>query len=181
MYKINELIFCSKDISSQDIMYWMNELGPSLDYKIVPEDSLSIIGSSSKNTAGELYTIDIRFRLTEPTNRRNKRLLDIGLAIWLVLSFPIQLLFIKKPAGLLQNSWQVLIGKKTWVGYIQAKNQLEKLPALQQGVLSPLSILSIENLSDRTIQRINLLYAKDYQLQRDLDIIWKAYRYLGQA
>jgi len=180
IYKINELIFCSKDISSQDIMYWMNELGPSLDYKIVPEDSLSIIGSSSKNTAGELYTIDIRFRLAEPTNRRNKRLLDIALALWLLLSLPLQLLFIKKPKGLLQNSLQVLLGKKTWVGYVQVKNQLEKLPTLPAGVLTPLSILSIENLSDRTIQRINLLYAKDYQLQKDLDIIWKAYRYLGQ-
>ncbi len=179
IYKINELIFCSKDISSQDIMYWMNELGPSLDYKIVPEDSLSIIGSSSKNTAGELYTIDIRFRLAEPTNRRNKRLLDIVLALWLLLSLPIQLLFIKKSKGLLQNSLQVLLGKKSWVGYVQVKNQLEKLPTLPEGVLTPLSILSIENLSDRTIQRINLLYAKDYQLQKDLDIIWKAYRHLG--
>ncbi len=160
-------------------MYWMNELGPSLDYKIVPEDSLSIIGSSSKNTAGELYTTDIRFRLAEPTNRRNKRLLEIVLALWLLLSLPIQLLFIKKSKGLLENSLQVLLGKKSWVGYVQVKNQLEKLPTLPEGVLTPLSILSIENLSDRTIQRINLLYAKDYQLQKDLDIIWKAYRHLG--
>jgi len=53
IYKINEIIFCSKDISSHDIMYWMTKLGAELEYKIVPKESISIIGSSSKNTTGE--------------------------------------------------------------------------------------------------------------------------------
>lgn len=179
IYKIDEIIFCSKDVSSQDIMYWMNQLGPDLDYKIVPKESMSIIGSSSKNTAGELYTIEIRFQLAEPTNRRNKRFLDVFLSLFLLLTFPLQALIVRRAAGLFQNAWQVLMGKKTWVSYVPQRQQQEKLPALPEGVLSPLSPLSIKVATERTLQRINLLYAKDYQWQTDIEIIWKAYRKLG--
>ena len=179
IYKVDELIFCSKDVSSQDIMHWMNRLGPSLDYKIVPEESMSIIGSSSKNTAGELYTIEVRFQLAEPMNRRNKRFLDMLLALWLVLTFPLQILVVRNKAGLWKNAVQVLRGKKTWVAYVPQDQGQEKLPPLVKGVLSPLSPLPIKDVTTRTVQRINLLYAKDYQWQTDLDIIWKAYRKLG--
>lgn len=179
IYKIDEVIFCSKDVSSQEIMNWMNRLGPSLDYKIVPEESMSIIGSSSKNTAGELYTIEIRFQLAEPMNRRNKRGLDILLSLWFLLSFPLQALIVRQAGGLFRNAIQVISGKKTWVSYVPENEQQEKLPLLRPGVLSPLSPLPIKQVTERTIQRINLLYAKDYQWQTDMDIIWKAYRKLG--
>lgn len=179
IYKIDEIIFCSKDVSSQDIMYWMNQLGPGLDYKIVPQESMSIIGSSSKNTTGELYTIEIRFQLAEPTHRRNKRFLDILLSLYLLLSFPFQALIVKRAGGLFRNATSVLLGKKTWVSYVPQSRQQEKLPALADGVLSPLSPLSIKEVTERTVHRINLLYAKDYQWQTDMDIIWKAYRKLG--
>ena len=82
IYKIDEIIFCSKDISTQQIMGWMSHLGPSIEYRIVPEESLSIIGSSSKNSAGELYTIEIRFQIAHYMNRRNKRLLDLLLSVF---------------------------------------------------------------------------------------------------
>ena len=179
IYKIDEIIFCSKDVSSQDIMYWMNQLGPGLDYKIVPQESMSIIGSSSKNTTGELYTREIRFQLAEPTHRRNKRFLDILLSMYLLLSFPFQALIVKRAGGLFRNAISVLLGKKTWVSYVPQSRQQEKLPALADGVLSPLSPLSIKEVTERTVHRINLLYAKDYQWQTDMDIIWKAYRKLG--
>ena len=81
IYKIDEIIFCSKDVSSQDIMKWMTLLGSEINYKIVPEESLTIIGSSSKNTSGELYTIDIQFRIAHHMSRRNKRFVDVSLAI----------------------------------------------------------------------------------------------------
>ena len=88
IYKIDEIIFCSSDISSQEIMHWMTRLGPELDYKIVPQESESIIGSSSKNSAGELYTIDIRFQIGTFMARRNKRLLDLLLAFGFLLGLP---------------------------------------------------------------------------------------------
>jgi GT2 family glycosyltransferase len=96
IYKIDEIIFCSKDISSQDIMKWMTRLGPEPEYKIVPEESLSIIGSSSKDSSGELYTIDIQFRIAHYMNRRNKRLIDLCAAFFFLVSLPLCIWFVKQ-------------------------------------------------------------------------------------
>jgi hypothetical protein len=46
IYKIDEIIFCSKDISSQQIIEWMANIGPDPEYKIVP---LFLIGTIPLN------------------------------------------------------------------------------------------------------------------------------------
>ncbi len=181
IYKIDEIIFCSKDVSSQDIMKWMTRLGPEIEYKIVPEESLSIIGSSSKNSAGELYTIDIQFRIAHSMNRRNKRFIDISLALAFLISLPICILFVKQKSAFISNIFQVLIGKKSWVGYAPAAQQMENLPKIKTGVLSPLDALKLENVNAQTIQHLNFLYAKDYSASNDLDIIWKGFRNIGKT
>ncbi|GJM33023.1 MAG: hypothetical protein DHS20C18_20240 [Saprospiraceae bacterium] len=179
IYKVNELIFCSRDVSSQNIMYWMTNLGTNLDYKIVPEESLSIIGSHSKNTAGELYTIDIQFRIASPLNRRNKRLLDIFVALFLLVGMPIFFFLMPHPGRFIRNIFNVLLGRKTWVGYHALEEQNINLPALRPGVLSAVDALRIGQLDKPTLQRLNFHYAKDYEVGNDLDIIWKAFRKLG--
>ncbi len=181
IYKIDEIIFCSKDISSQDIMKWMTRLGSELEYKIVPEESLSIIGSSSKNAAGELYTIDIQFRITQSMNRRNKRFIDISLALAYLALLPICILFIYQKGHFISNIFQVLFGKKSWVGYAQATEQMENLPKIKTGVLSPLDALKLEKVNAPTIQYLNFLYAKNYSASNDLDIIWKGFQNLGKT
>ncbi|HQU60694.1 MAG TPA: glycosyltransferase, partial [Saprospiraceae bacterium] len=117
IYQIEEVIFCSRDISSQDIMGWMARLGPAINYKIVPQESLSIIGSSSKNSAGELYTIDIQYRIAHYRSLRNKRLADLLVALGLFFTFPVHALLLPKPVGLFQNIQRVLTGRFSWVGY----------------------------------------------------------------
>ncbi len=93
IYEANEIIFCSKDIGSQEIMAHMAQIGPSVSYKIVPEESLSIIGSSSKDEPGELYTIDIRYNIAQPSHRRDKRLIDLCICMGLLVTFPVWLIF----------------------------------------------------------------------------------------
>ncbi len=181
IYKVNEVIFCSKDISAQDIMHWMTRLGPEIEYKIVPKESLSIIGSSSKNTSGELYTIDIRFAISDTRNSRNKRMLDVLAALILLLSFPLSIWRINDKAGYFTNIFEVLIGKKTWVSYCRKNNvEIENLPPLRPGVLSPTDSLNISNINRPTIQRLNFIYAKEYSTYRDMEILWKGFRYLGR-
>lgn len=178
IYRIEEIIFCSRDLSAQGIMHWMSRLGPGLDYKIVPEDSLSIIGSSSKNTAGELYTIDIRFNIATPLSRRNKRLVDVLLALLLLFSFPFQFFLFRRPGSAWRHVWQVLSGQKSWVGYAAVADAAGNLPRIRPGVLSPLDALPVPPLNEATVQRLNLLYAKDYHISKDIDIIWQGYRSL---
>lgn len=183
IYKINEIIFCSKDVSAQQIMSWMTKLGPDLDYKIVPKESMSIIGSSSKNSAGELYTIDIQFNIARPMNRRNKRLLDVFTSlIFLVLS-PILIWLMPKKMTFIQDCFQVLKGSKSWVGYAPIPEQNDAhtaftkntLPDIRTGVLTPLNALAYQNINVPTIERLNFLYAKDYQVADDWGIILKYY------
>ncbi len=181
IYRVDELIFCSKNIPAHQIMRWMSRLGPGVDYKIIPEESLSIIGSSSKNAAGELYTIDIRFRIVQPEQRRFKWLLDRSLALFLVMTLPVQMLIVRQPWGLVQNLWAVLLGRKSWVGYAPVDpSSRQELPSILPGVLSPVDALSSRSLRSATIRRLNFLYAKDYLLSRDWEVIWRGYRELGR-
>ncbi|MCB0549700.1 MAG: glycosyltransferase [Phaeodactylibacter sp.] len=180
IYRIEEVIYCSKDVSAQDIMSWMARLGPSIDYKIVPQESLSIIGSSSKNTAGELYTIDIQYGIAQPRSRRNKRLADLGLALFFLLCSPLLMGLVERPGGLLRNIFSVLAGRRSWVGYAPEGQEAGNLPAIRPGVLSPLDALSLTNLDAPTVQRLNFFYAKDYHISKDLDIAWQGLRQLGR-
>jgi hypothetical protein len=172
IYQINELIFCSKDIPSQSIMKWMSRLGPAVAYKIVPEESLSIIGSSSKDEPGELYTIDIKFNIAQPLERRNKRVFDAGICLALALSSPVWALFSKNKNLFWKNWLAVLTGQKTWVAYSPSE-QKEALPKLKAGVLSPVSGFENLQLDHSTMERLNFFYAKDWDVSRDWEIIWR--------
>ena len=177
IYDVNEIIFCGEDLSSQNIMKWMTQLGPDVEYRIVPEESLSIIGSSSKNTAGELYTIDIQFNIANLENRRNKRFLDIVTA-WLFLLFsPIVIFFVSNKGNFINNIFQVFTGQKSWVGY---KMNADNLPKIKEGVLTSLDILKVKSVKDYTAERLDFLYAKDYQVSKDFEIILKSIKNLGR-
>lgn len=177
IYKINEIIFCSKDIPSYQIMHWMTSLGAEIEYKIVPEKSLSIIGSRSKNTAGELYTIDIQFNINTIMHQRNKRFLDVVVSLGLLLTLPFNIWLVRSKQRYFQNIFQVLFGQKTWVGY--AASSAVNLPKLRLAVLSPIHGIALSALTQPTIQRLNLLYAKDYSVYQDIDIIRKGFKHLG--
>ena len=191
IFKIEEVIFCSADVSAEQIMHWMARLGSGVDIKIVPRESISIIGSSSKNTAGELYTIEIKYNIATPMARRNKRMFDILLALTFLLFYIFIIFFIKQPTGFFKNIFFVLSGKKSWVGYAlpeSAPNDISEkanparalLPSLKPGVLTPLDALGGRQPDRTTIQRLDFLYAKDYDIWRDVEVVWKGSRYLGR-
>ncbi|MEM7103182.1 MAG: glycosyltransferase [Bacteroidota bacterium] len=180
IYNVNEIIFCSTDISAQSIMQWMTRLGPEKDYKIVPEKSLSIIGSNSKNTAGDLYTIDIQFSIATTMNRRNKRGLDLLTSLVLFILSPFVIFLVKGKMTFFTNIFSTLIGRKTWVGYHGEQKSNINLPKLKEGILSPLDPIRLKSVDPPTINRLNFLYAKDYNPQQDLSIIWKSVKQLGR-
>ncbi len=179
IYKIDEIIFCSKDIPSHEIMDAMTRLGSDISYRILPEESFSIIGSQSKNTSGKLYTIDIEYKISNTLNKRNKRIFDILFSLTSLVLFPVIFLTIHKKSRFLRNIFQVLIGKKTWVGYASTKGKRWSLPNLRNSVLNPSNVFKEDILDDETLQRLNFLYAKDYSSSEDWNIIWKAWKKLG--
>jgi GT2 family glycosyltransferase len=171
IYKIEEVIFCSKNVRSQDIMSWMTRLGSGIEYKIVPEESLSIIGSSGKNTTGELYTIDIQFRISTVVNKRNKRILDLILCFLVLVGSPVLWLLSKRKGRYWVNFWAVLVSKKTWVGYAVSDSVL---PKLKSSVYAVTDNLGIKDINQPTIARLNFLYAKDWEVWKDIEVFFKA-------
>ena len=154
-----------------------------VDYKIAPPESLYIIGSNSINSPGEFYVIDIN-SITKTVNKRNKRMLDLIISLVLLLLFPILLFLVDKPFGLIKNCISIVIGKKSWVGYYFPRNedaQKWNLPKIKKAILNPLDALDKQLVETPTIQKLNMLYAKDYLLWNDLNIIWKGLRELGRT
>lgn len=171
IHQADELIFCSKDIPLMKIISSMNQLGNTYNYKILPENSMSIIGSNSKNTAGDLYAIDVNLRLSNPRAKLIKRSFDILFSILTPFFF----FFVEKKGSFLKNSLAVFLGKKTWVGYCDDANN-EYLPKIKKGVLCPLSNSIKKGLP---ASQANLLYAKNYSLENDLVILIQSIKQLG--
>ena len=183
IYKINEVIFCAKDLPSQVIIDKMSSSSnPDVEFKIAPPESLYIIGSNSINSPGELYVIDIN-SITKTVNKRNKRMLDIISSIKLLLLFPVILFFVDKPLGLIRNCFLVLFGKLSWVGYYfphEGNKRQWNLPKIKTGILNPLDALDKQLVDVSTIQKLNMLYAKDYRIWNDINIMWKGLRDMGR-
>ncbi|MFN0049617.1 MAG: glycosyltransferase [Cytophagales bacterium] len=178
IYKPNEVIFCAKNIPASEIIEWMASIGSrSVDFKIVPDESNFIIGSSSKDSAGELYTLDIHLAILEQNNIRNKRVIDFSLGILSLLLYPFLLLVVKNKMTFLPNMISVLFGSKTFVGF--SSLSVHKLPRLKAGILSPTIEFESMNLDAATIHKLNLLYAKDYNTSTDLNIIFNNISKLG--
>lgn len=177
IYKITEVIFCSRDISSQGIIDYMHTLvSAAVDFKIAPPESLSIIGSNSIDTAGDLYIIDVN-SISKSKNKRNKRLFDVlASSLFLILS-PIMILFQTNKLHFIKNIFTVLFGFNSWVGY--GKEKFEHLPKLKPSILSPADAIKNFNIDAETRSRLNLSYSKDYRIQNDLNIVWKSFRKLG--
>ncbi len=181
VYAIDEIIFSTKELALQEIISSMAMVkNPQVDYKIAPEESLFIIGSNSVDNPGDLYTIDINFNLSRANHIRNKKIFDYALSILFLLSLPLHLILIHRPIQFIKNIAMVLIQKKSWVGYINSTINTSELPKILKGVLNPMSGLKNKiQVDEHTCKRLNLLYAKHYQVENDLLIIWKAYRNLG--
>lgn len=177
IHKINEVIFCSRDISSQDIINYMHTLVASdIDFKIAPPESFSIIGSNSIDTAGDLYIIDVN-SISKPKNKRNKRLFDIISSVILFLFSPLLIFLQKKKINFILNIFSVFIGFKSWVGYSSEKHS--HLPKLKPSVLNPLSGLKDPSISEDMKDRLNLSYSKNYKVENDLMIMYRTIRELG--
>ena len=173
IYKITEIIFCSKDITHQEIIDKMVEWHASnLDYKIAPVDTLSIIGSNSINTRGDLYTVDIRTINTVP-NRRKKHLFDFAVSFFGIIFWIFVAWFIKNPVKFLGDCFRVLFGGYSWVGYCQTENiEGQRLPAIKKGIYNPASIVNAD-LDDDARNRLNVMYARDYTVLKDFNILFR--------
>jgi GT2 family glycosyltransferase len=176
IHKVDEIVFCSKDIPANYIIECMTRtFNRNVEYKIVAEGSEYIIGSSSKNTKGDFYTLNIQLNIIKEENIRSKRMLDVMVGFILLPLSPLLMWLTLKPFQFLKNIFDVLLGKYSWVGFSQ--NLQIKLPEIKKGIITPVNGKELKDLS--RITRKNFLYARDYNPYIDLKLILLSFRKLG--
>ena len=180
VFRITEVIFCARDLSSSDIIHWMAELGNSeVNFKIVPEETLYVIGSNSKNTNGEFYSIDLKLALAHASNLRKKRAFDVFSSLGMLLLLPVMLLLVKEKGGFLRNLFAVMSGQKTWVGYAPSEAN-GSLPTLPEGVITAAGNADLSRLGI-SADMLNFRYAKDFSVDGDLQLVLSHLHHLGRA
>ncbi len=184
IHDIGQVIFCARDISPSGIIRAMSVVeDKTIEFKIAPPESLYIIGSGSIETSGDGFMMDVN-SVSLVRNKRSKRILDILLSIIFIPLIPVWIFLVKKPVGVFTNILMVLIGNKSWIGYSndpENKPTDQHLPKLRRGVLNPMSANANAAKSIENIQKLNVLYAKDYRVMNDLSIAWKGRKNLGDS
>jgi len=172
IYRINELIFCAKNVASNTIIGIMSNLSTKkIKFRMVPEGVNYMVGSHSKNSPGELFSIDVKLALGDENNQLKKRFLDVIFAFIYLLFLPITLLKPSRIPIVLKNIARLMIGKITTVSYFPAGN-VSTLPKLKKGLLFPSNLINSET-DIQTVERVNFLYAKDYKPGFDIELFLK--------
>jgi O-antigen biosynthesis protein len=176
IHKPDEIIFCAKDTSAESIIKWMSTLQQKdLDFKIAQPDSIYLIGSNSVDTAGDLYLMEIN-ALSLPSHRRNKRTFDFIIGLLGLLFAPFFFWMYRNKKNYLVNMKDLLLGNISVVSYYLESNKKEaNLPKLKAGILSPMDSKKLRNTDNQTInsQKINLIYAKNYSVSKDIQLLWE--------
>lgn len=176
VHKIDEIIFCARDTAANEIIAWMIRLQqPGLDFKIAQPDSLFLIGSNSIETAGDLYILNLN-AITQANKIRQKRTIDLFFGFFGLLLSPILIWFYRNKLQWLKNCWQVLIGKKTLVGY--GTRAADNLPRIKKGILRPDEQLI--SCDETLAQKLDLLYAREYNWFTDLQILVRSWKKLDR-
>lgn len=169
---INELIFCSSDLSTQDIFKSMSAVGSKTSFKVANNDNSSILGSDSKERVGEWYTLDIAYKIEAPFHKRTKRLLDVGFAVVSILLFPFIVILSSQRTSIYGNIFSVLIGQKSWIGYDKEDLRKGELPEIRKAVF-PITSYTTFSKDLVGLHQSNLWYAKNYSTWSELAALLK--------
>jgi O-antigen biosynthesis protein len=169
--KIEEVIFCAKDISSHEIIRAMSTISNkrNIEFKISPEKSQFIIGSNTIHTEMDMYTTKMN-NINSPNNIRKKRTFDLYITIPIILFSPLILILSRKRWIVIKNIFPVIFGSKTWIGYAKNKDNV-KLPNIKKNVFN----ININNSNENQdyLDKMNIIYAKDYSVSTDLTMLFK--------
>jgi O-antigen biosynthesis protein len=173
--RVREIVFCQGYLSYSTIIKKVQQLPKNISIRFHAAGSESIVGSDSKDTAGEFVSPEANFEIAQPYEKRMKRVVDIGVALFVIFTFPIQLLIVGSKT--VYDAMLVLVGSKTWVSYTLPD---AKLPALKPGVFNTTGYPSTHATpADMpSTHNIDYWYAKNYYWLHDLKLLVKNYRKL---
>lgn len=177
--KIEEIIFCQKNLDWKQILDLMKNLNDRVEFKIMTESSAGIIGSSSRHNRGEIYSLDLEYNLAQRVFIRQKRLFDF-LFSTLLFCFSWLLIFVfNSKKQFMLNVMQVMSGQLTWVSYQKQEAPKSNLPYIKPGILYPVPA-SEHILSAEFEEQLLSMYAWNYSVWTDLEICLRDFHKLDQ-
>lgn len=180
IYDISEVIFCAKDLSSEQIISQMGAIQKEdVDFKIAPPESLYIIGSNSIESSGEYYIL-ASDTILKPVNQKNKRILDIFLSLFFILLSPLLFWFISEKSNYFSNLFNILFGKYSFVGFYSSDEVMDKNLKVKKGILNPKDLRDSFTLNQESIEQLRFEYGRDYSIPKDLEIVFKNITHLGR-
>lgn len=163
LFDLQEIVFAADSYSYTEIIRQMDLMHAAhLKFRIAYFDMGWVIGSDSIHDNGQVEGSS-RWSILRPDAVRKKRLLDVIIGLISILFAPIGLLN-KGMRQITAHSFQLILGKKTLVGYYPDVSS--KAPAMKASILScgPDS----EEITDEEKIALNELYARHWEA--DLDV-----------
>ncbi|MEO6288854.1 MAG: glycosyltransferase [Ginsengibacter sp.] len=176
-YPVKEIIFCQGSLSYKEIIESILMLPGQTRFKIYTSFTHTLIGSEKKDAIGKNISNELKYQLGNPVSRRNKSLLDVTLAFFFIITFPVHFIFKKHPVSFFRNVFDVLIRRKTWIGY--ALEEID-LPPLKSGILTSTGLpATLNTLSKKNLRAADVTYAKRFNYLIDLRLLWFNYKLLS--
>ena len=166
----NEIIFSAKSVSYKSILRWMTILDDKISIKIAGRSMYNIIGSDSANETGELYTIDVQYRIKEQVYKRLKRSLDLSLSLVALAISPIRFITSLFALSVFVDPFKVLSGRYSWVGYAQSEELKADLPIIKKSIFDVSALIGKEIMSRKELMNINNYYARNYSILQDIEV-----------
>jgi hypothetical protein len=175
---VKEVIFCQGLLSFKEIIERSMLSNGDVRVRIHACGSRSVVGSDSSRASGFTLSAEQPFAIHTASSRRFKRLADVMVALILLCTLPINLVFILHPAKLCRNIFEILLGKKSWVGYSLVPQN--NLPKIRPGVIGTNGLpVKRDGRPEEGLSLLDDLYAREYSVSRDLNLIMKGYKWLG--
>ncbi|MCW3087369.1 MAG: hypothetical protein JWQ78_755, partial [Sediminibacterium sp.] len=168
---LEEIIFCAGTVSLRQIIGELERLkSDHLHALFHMQGSQSIVGSDTHAATSKTLAANTGYRLADPHQRRMKRTVDLFVALFFIIGFPVHVLYHQRIGGLLKNAVAVLMGRRTWIGYIAPG---ERLPPLRKGIITHLGKAAFFDAA--FIARADHLYARNYDWWQDAVIVFRHY------
>lgn len=177
-YPVKQIILCQGKLSIKETISLLPSIPSKISVQFFTPELNTIIGSDDRNEVGRTFSGGAPdYNINKKISRRGKRILDVLVSIFFLLTFPIHLFLKKHFTTFFKKSVNVLLGKNTWVGY--AGND-SKLPTLKPGIITSTGLpIKMNRIPVRALNEADYLYALNYEVMNDLKLIWKNYRFLS--
>ena len=178
--KVEKVIFSSDDISFEKIFAVVSSCRDvNVDFLVSGEEHDYLVGKSSITVLKDVPLLKVHYNISSWFHKFTKRTFDIVTALLILLLlypfiylanklFKINTFFVK----MILSVWDVLLGKKSFVGPKNDKNTIG-LYLGKQGITGLWFTESIDEKDIKEIEKLDLFYAKNQNMWLDIEIIGK--------